>query len=171
MLDGTNRHVSGHKIHCSDFTTNRHSPSITEMGKHLRGEGRKQKTTWLLLSTVDRTEGKDQSQENQTGNGCGWHRVRPSDTPARPSQRHGHGARPGGRVLAPRPVRSALHPPRPEGRPPPLWRTGRCPDAVAMQSGDRRAPVGRACPRLPCAERDDLRLRLLGVRYSLFGSE
>lgn len=54
MLGCTNGHVSGHKIHCSDFSTARHNPLITQMGKHLLGVGgwvwgSETETMWLLL--------------------------------------------------------------------------------------------------------------------------
>lgn len=56
MLGCTNGHVSGHKIHCSDFSTARHNPLITQMGKRLLGVGGRvwgpeTETMWLLLGT------------------------------------------------------------------------------------------------------------------------
>jgi len=86
MLDCTNRHVSGHKIHHSDFSTTSHNPLITEMGKHLRGAGegvathgrwggyvlwspqRVLKGTSLLCQTGEEGEGgKDRERQKKGG--------------------------------------------------------------------------------------------------------
>lgn len=63
MLDCEGRHVSSHKIHCGHFF-HRKGTILSKLKWENIYEGKKQKKTWLLLSTMERRE-KEHRQRDE----------------------------------------------------------------------------------------------------------